>query len=168
MAGKVYLAPHLSIEELERRYKAATDGIERSHLQIIWLLSQGQSARAVASVTGYSPTWVSTIVWRYNDHGVDGLGDRRHDNQGAARLLDEAQQERLRAALAKPPPDQGLWTGRKVAQWMAGHLGRLISPQRGVEYMRRLDFTPQMPRPCHVGADWLEQQAFKKTPGPRA
>jgi hypothetical protein len=41
MAGKVYLAPHLETEALERRYKAATDGIERGHLQIIWLLSQG-------------------------------------------------------------------------------------------------------------------------------
>ncbi len=120
-------------EALERRYKAATDGIERSHLQIVWLLSQGHSARAVASVTGYSPTWISTIVWRYNDHGVEGLGDRRHDNPGAVALVDEAQQERLRATLAEPPPDQGLGTGRKVAQGMSGQLGRLVSPQRGVE-----------------------------------
>ena len=39
-------------------------------------------------VTGYSPTWISKIVWRYNDHGVEGLGDRRHDDPGAAALLD--------------------------------------------------------------------------------
>jgi len=163
MAGKVYLAPHLDTEALERRYKAATDGIERSHLQIIWLLSQGHAARAVASVTGYSPTWISKIVWRYNDHGVAGLGDRRHDNPGAAALLDETQQERLRTALNEPPPDRGRWTGRKVAQWMSGQLGRLVSPQRGVEYLRRLGLTPQVPRPCHVGSDWIEQHKFKKS-----
>jgi transposase len=163
MAGKVYLAPHLSIEELERRYKAATDGIERSHLQIIWLLSQGHAARTVASVTGYSPTWISKIVWRYNDHGVAGLGDRRHDNPGAATLLDEAQRQRLRATLAEPPPDRGQWTGRKVAQWMTGQLGRLVSPQRGIEYLRRLGLTPQVPRPCHIGAAWIEQHKFKKS-----
>jgi hypothetical protein len=34
MAGKVYLAPHLGTEALERCYKAAMNGIERSHLQI--------------------------------------------------------------------------------------------------------------------------------------
>src|ERR671927_497265 len=72
------LAPHLSTEELGRRYKAASDGIERSHLQIIWLLSQGHAAKSVAAVTGYSRSWISEITWRYNDHGVEGLGDRRH------------------------------------------------------------------------------------------
>ncbi len=139
------------------------NGIERSHLQIIWLLSQGHSAQRVASVTGYSPGWISKIVWRYNDHGRAGLGDRRRNNPGAAALLDAGQQERLRAALAEPPPDQGQWTGRKVAQWMAGQLGRLVSAQRGVEYMRRLGFTPQVPRPCHVGADWVAQHTFKES-----
>jgi len=28
-------------------------------LQIIWLLSQGRSAKFAAEVTGYTPTWVS-------------------------------------------------------------------------------------------------------------
>jgi hypothetical protein len=54
---------------LESRDKATTDGIERSHLHIIWLLSQGHAAKYVAEVTGYSKTWVSTILWRYNDQG---------------------------------------------------------------------------------------------------
>jgi hypothetical protein len=43
MSGKIFVAPHHSTEELERRYKAANDGIERGHLHIIWLLSQGSS-----------------------------------------------------------------------------------------------------------------------------
>src|SRR3954462_13944480 len=98
MAGKVYLAPHLDTEALERRYKAATDGVERSHLQIIWLLSQGHAARAVASVTGYSPTWISKIVWRYNDHGVAGLGPPpRQSRRGRAAGRDPAGTVALRA-----------------------------------------------------------------------
>ena len=80
MSGRIFVAPHHSIEELERRYKAADDGIERGHLHIIWLLSQGRSAKFVAEVTGYTPTWVSKILWRYNDHGLAGLGDGRLDN----------------------------------------------------------------------------------------
>ena len=93
MSGRIFVAPHHSTEELERRYKAASDGIERGHLQIIWLLSQGRSAKFVAEVTGYTPTWVSKILWRYNDHGLAGLGDGRLDNPGAAPLLDEVQVE---------------------------------------------------------------------------
>src|SRR5690349_24807867 len=73
MTRRIFLAPHHSTEELERRYKAADGGIERSHLQIIWLLSQGHAAKFVAAVTGYSSVWVSTILWRYNDHGLAGL-----------------------------------------------------------------------------------------------
>src|SRR4051812_19297096 len=101
--AKVYLAPHLPTEELERRYKAATDGIERSHLQIIWLLSRGHAAKSVAAVTGYSRTWISEITWRYNDHGVEGLGDRRHTNPGAAPLLDEAKQEHFASGDERTP-----------------------------------------------------------------
>src|SRR5918995_210862 len=117
-------------EELERRYKAASDGIERGYLHIIWLLSQGRSAKFVAEVTGYTPTWVSKILWRYNDHGLAGLGDGRLDNPGAAPLLEPAQVEELRDLVSEPPPDGGLWTGRKGACWITGRIGRTVSPQR--------------------------------------
>ena len=118
MSGRIFVAPHHSTEELERRYKAADDGIERGHLHIIWLLSQGRSAKFVAEVTGYTPTWVSKILWRYNDHGLGGLGDGRLDNPGAARLLDPAQVEELRAVVSEPPPDGG-----PGARWRAGSPG---------------------------------------------
>jgi hypothetical protein len=154
MSGKIFVAPHHSTEELERRYKDG--GIERSHLQIIWLLSQGHAAKFVAEVTGYSST--SKVLWRYNDHGLEGLGDGRLDNPGAAPLLDQAQVEQLRDS--EPPPDGGL--GRKVAQWITGQIGRPVSPQRGVEYLRRLDLTRQVPRPANPEQSLYEQAQFKK------
>jgi transposase len=166
MSGKIFVAPHHSTEDLERRYKAAGDGIERGHLHIIWLLSQGRSAKFVAEVTGYTPTWVSKILWRYNDHGLAGLGDGRLDNPGAAPLLDPAQVEELRDVVSEPPPDGGLWTGRKVACWISGRIGREVSPQRGVEYLRRLDLTRQVPRPANPKASLYEQVRFKKSSRP--
>src|SRR3954469_23517024 len=113
MPGRIFVAPHHSTEGLERRSKAAGTGIQRAPLQITWLLSQGRSAKFVAEVTGYTPTWVSKILWRYNDHGLAGLGDGRLNNRGAAPLLDEAQVEAFRDLVSEPPPDGGLWTGRK-------------------------------------------------------
>src|SRR3954454_7280503 len=160
MTSRIFLAPHHSTEELERRYKAADGGIERGHLQIIWLLSQGHAAKFVAEVTGYSSVWVSKILWRYN--GLAGLGDGRLDNPGAAPLPDPAQLEELRDVVSEPPPDGGVWSGRKVALWITGRIGRTVSPQRGVESLRRLDLTRQVPRPANPKASLYEQARFKK------
>jgi hypothetical protein len=56
--------------------------------------------------------------------------------------------EELRDVVSEPPGG-GLWTGRKVARWITGRTGRAVSPQRGVEYLRRLDLTRQVPRPAN-------------------
>src|SRR3954452_10830715 len=160
MSGRIFVAPHHSTEDLERRYKAADGGVERGHLHIIWLLSR--SAKFVAEVTGYTPT--SKILWRYNDHGLAGLGDGRLDNPGAAPLLDPAQVEALRDVVSEPPPDGGL--GRKVACWISGRIGRKVSPQRGVESLRRLDLPRQVPRPANPKASLYEQARFKKSSRP--
>jgi hypothetical protein len=49
---------------------------------------------------------------------------------------------------------------------MAGQLGRLVLPQRGVEYLRRLELTPQVPRPCNPEHSLYEQEMFKKNSRP--
>src|SRR5919107_3904144 len=114
MPKRLELSPHASTEELEHRYRKAKDPVERSHRHIVWLLSEGRSTEEVCEVTGYSPGWVRRIAHRYNEQGVEGLGDRRHSNPGAKEraLLDEAGQGRLREALLKEaPPGGGMWSG---------------------------------------------------------
>ena len=74
--------------------------------------------------------------------------------------------EQLRDMVSEPPPDGGLWTGRKVACWITGQIGRTVSPQRGVEYLRRLDLTRQVPRPANPKASLYEQVRFKKSSKP--
>ncbi len=72
----------------------------------------------------------------------------------------------LDETLQTPPPDGGLWTGRKVARWIAEHRGRppgAIPPKRGWVYLRRLDYTPRVPRPRHVKAADAAAQ-FKNAP----
>lgn len=155
------IAPHLSVDELEQRYRRADDPIARSQWQMVWLLASGLPTGQVARVTGYSVRWVQEIARRYRA-GPQAIGDRRHGNPGASPLLDAAQQEQLRQALAGPAPDDGIWSCRSVAAWMSQTLGRPVSAQRGWEWMRRLGFTPQRPRPRETRADPVAQEAFKK------
>lgn len=153
---------HLSLDELEQRYRRATDPVARSHWHILWLLASGMATAEVARVTRYSVNWVREIARRYREEGPSAIGDRRHANPGAVPLLDATQREQLRAALGGPTPDGGVWTGRQVAAWMSQLLGRPISAQRGWEWLRRLGFTPQQPRPRETRADPAAQEAFKK------
>jgi transposase len=159
---RLQLAPHLSLDELEQRYRRADDPVARSQWQIVWLLAGGTATAAAARSTGYSVNWIREVARRYRETGPAGIGDRRHANPGARPLLDTAQQAQLQAALAGPAPDGGLWTCRSVAAWMSAVLGRPVSTQRGWEWMRRLGFTPQRPRPRATRADAEAQAAFKK------
>jgi transposase len=166
MPKKIRLEEHLELEELERRYRRSRDPVERTHYQIVWLLSEGKTTREVMEVTGYSRGWVQQLAKRYNVGGPGALGDRRHQNPGGKQraLLTEDQQRELSAALKEPPSDGGMWNSRKVAEWIEKHTGRYgVRAQRGWEYLRRLGNSPQVPRPAAAQADPAEQEAFKKS-----
>jgi transposase len=162
MARKLTLAPHLSVDELQQRYRGAEDPVARSHWQILWLLAQGLPTAEVARVTSYGVRWIQEVARRYRDGGPAVADGRRHGNPGAAPLLDATLQAQLQEALTGPAPDGGLWTCRWVARWMSEALGRPVSEQRGWEWLRRLGFTPQQPRPRATRADPVAQEAFKK------
>jgi hypothetical protein len=159
------VAAHLSADELARRYRAARDPVERSRWQMIWLLVSGRPLGEVAAVTGYSTRWIREVVRSYNADGVTTLADQRHANAGAVPLLDAEGQAALEAALHEPPPDGGRWSGRQVAAWIARWLHRppgSIAPARGWDYLRRLGYTPQVPRHAKA-ADAAAHAAFQKT-----
>lgn len=164
MAKHLTVDPDLSLDELERRYRRASDPVLRSHYQLIWLLAQGRPTKEIGAATGYSPDWIRTILQRYNADGPDGLGDRRHHNPGAQGLLSESLQTELAQALEGPPPTGECWTARTVADWMSQRLDQSVHLQRGWDYLRKLGYTSQRPRPRHVKADAAAQAAYKKTP----
>ena len=162
MARSLHLPAHLTLDELEQRYRRADDPVARSQWQIVWLLARGVATAEVARSTRYSVNWIREIARRYREEGPAGIRDRRHTNPGARPLLTGAQQTQLQEALAGPAPDGGLWTCRSVAAWMGAVVGRPVSEQRGWEWMRRLGYTPQRPRPRETRADPVAQADFKK------
>ena len=164
---RLHVPPHLALDELEQRYRRATDAVARGQWRMVWLLSGGTPTAEVARVTGYSVNWVREIARRYREEGPGGVGDRRHGNPGAPPLLDASRQAALRAALGGPAPDGGIWTCRHVAAWIATAIGRPVDVARGWEWMRRLGFTPQRPRRRETRADPAAQDAFKQGGSPR-
>lgn len=163
MGKRVALVPHFTTAQLAARYKATPDAATARRWQLIWLISRGATRDEAAGTVGVSSRWASRLIARYNARGAVGLADGRHANPGHAPLLDDAQAAALAVALAAPPGDGGLWTGRKVAAWMAAHAGVATNPQRGIVYLRRLGKTPQVPRPCHVHTATAEERAaFQK------
>jgi hypothetical protein len=78
------IVEHLSVEELEARYRAARGVTAARHLQAIWLLAQGRTFLEVAEVLAFAPRWVEELAARHNALGPTALGDRRRRNGRAA------------------------------------------------------------------------------------
>ena len=164
MSRSLPLADHLTPDQVRERFRSCHDRTERAHWQVIFLKTQGRTLVDIAQATGYTPNWASTIIRRYNTDGPDALRDRRHEHPGAPALLDAEQQAALDRALSGgTAPDGGAWTGPKVARWIERATGReRVHDQRGWEWLVRLGFASQSPRPAHQGADEAAQAAFKK------
>ena len=104
MPKRITIVPHLSLEELEHRYRQAKEPVERSHYQIIWLLASGRRSEDVAAITGYSRSWIYELVWGYNHLGPESLGDQRCKNTDADPLLNDVEQAMVVASLTAATP----------------------------------------------------------------
>ena len=158
------IVEHLPVAELEARYRAARDATEARHYQAIWLLAQGRTFLEVAEVLAFVPRWVEQLAARYNAFGPEALGDQRRRNGKAATLLTEEVLSALAKRVQAPPEEGGVWSGPKVAAWMARHLGlQTVHPQRGWEALQRIGWSIQAPRPRHARAAAPERRAdFKR------
>jgi transposase len=154
------IVDHLCVEQLEARYRAARDVTEARHFQAIWLLARGRTFLEVGEVLAFAPRWVEELAARYNAAGPEALGDQRRRNGRAASLLKDEVLAALAERVRTPPDDGGLWSGAKVAAWMAQHLGlKHVHPQRGWEALQRIRWSLQAPRPRHARAATPEQRA---------
>jgi transposase len=151
------------VEVLKAAYRSCKDTVERRRIQAVWLLASGKSREEVQEVTAYSHGTLVKVIKRYNEKGLAGLQDQRHTNPGAAPLLTEDEQIALYKALLTAPKD-GVWSGKKVVAWIKEHVGKDIHLARSYDYLERLGFSLQRPRPRHAEADVEAQDHFKKTP----
>src|ERR1700736_521095 len=123
---------HLSVDELKERYVAGSDAAATRHFQVIWLLARGHTVSQVSAMTAFGERWIEQLLARYNAEGPEALGDLRRRNGAPPTILKPKLLAKLRGRLGEPPPDGGLWSSRKAADWMAGELNLAsVAPQRG-------------------------------------
>ncbi|WP_167764524.1 helix-turn-helix domain-containing protein [Thermus tengchongensis] len=68
------VARHLTLRELERRYKKAKDPVEKTRFQAVYHAAKGLSAKEIARITLQTPRWVHATVRRYNLLGPKPCG----------------------------------------------------------------------------------------------
>ena len=164
----VQVVDHLSVTELQAGYRGSKDAVLARHFQVIWLLAQGRTVAETAQLTGFVRRWVEELVVRYNRLGPSSLGDRRRGNGARPKILTPEILEMLRERLKALPDDGGVWTAKKVAVAIAARLGlKRVAEQRGWEALRAIGWTIQRPRPHHVRAASLEEQAKLKKTSPQ-
>ncbi len=126
MPKQIAVAEHSTIAQLEQLYKQANGGVESrkarwgqltpadftSVSNYLAIIVQGKKTEEVTEITRYSRTGIYTLVKRYNESGVEELGDFHYQNIGASPLIDDAQQSQLWQVLPEKAPDGGLWNGR--------------------------------------------------------
>jgi transposase len=108
---------------------------------------------------------VNKLARGYERDGADALGEQRRRNPGGRALLSAEDLAALSERLKQPADDGGVWTGPKVARWMAARLGLAqVHPPRGWEALKKLGWSIQQPRPKNPkSATPDEQAAFRKS-----
>src|SRR5260370_16169064 len=145
---RIHLASYLRTIALAQRYRQASEPHERSGWQILWLLSRGQTAKAVAESTGYAAYWIGQLAQRYTGAGPEAMSNRQHTRvRQTPGLLCSAQIEELRQALAGPAPAGARRGGRVVGAWIAARSGRPVRYQTGWASFQRLKAPPRPPPP---------------------
>jgi transposase len=160
---------HLKSFELEARYEAAADPVAKSHFHALWLLSLGYEADEVAELLSFSTRWVRELSKRYNEGGPGALGDQRVHNGTKPTILTPEALAALKERIKTPPDDGGLWTGPKIARWLAEFHGlKTVHDQRGWDALVAMGYSIQQPRPRHPQAASEEDRtALKKSSRPR-
>ena len=150
---------HLSTDEVGRRYRHCPDPSEKTRWHLVWLLLRDPAltCQRAGPLVGLSDTHARTVLTRWNASGPDGLTDGRKTNRSAGKLTAEQQAEAF-DALQQEPPDGGLWSGPKLAQYVRDRWGVEVCPETGWRWLKKLGFRLVVPRPQHPKAASPDEQ----------
>ena len=165
MPKKAYLASHFSSDELQQKYFKTQDRVESRRWHLLWKISCGWTIKKSALAVGINYDYAREILRKYNHlaaNGIINLRKKRLNSSGGKKpLLNSQQLQKLVQQLESPPEDGGIWTGPKVARWIEKQTKRKkVWNQRGWDYLKKLSYSCQSPRPKHRKGDPQEQEKF--------
>jgi transposase len=154
------LRPLLAEEAQELRELAQSRTAEarlRDRARICWLAHQGQRVAAIQAELRLADGTVRLWITRFNDHGLEGLRDRRRE--GRPTTYGPEQVGELIAASLTDPQDLGLpfgsWTLDRLAAYLAEEKGIPMKRSRIGEILQR------------EGLRWRQQETwFGERPDP--
>jgi len=148
---------------LDQLIRSETKAKQRDRLRMVRLALDGEEKIRIARLLGVAKSTVETWVYRYRDHGIDAV--RPIKQPGAARWLDPAHHDRLRARLdAGPTEADGVCTirGEDVRRIIAREFGVKMSIDTAYRTLHRLGYSCQAPRPRHENHDPAAQAEFRE------
>lgn len=147
MSGVLKLDIQESAAELKALLSRQSNAVERSKLQILWWLKQGQVSHVneLAQLSGYHRITVSRWLSRYRQGGLEALLERK-PKPGRPRAIDGEVREQLRQELDDP---EGFASYGEVQQWLAAVYERVV-PYKTVHKTVRYGLKAKLKRPRPV------------------
>ena len=154
----------LSSEQLRRLARRARDPRVARRLLAIANALDGMSRATAAKLAGMDRQTLRDWVIRYNEHGVDGLGDRW--GAGRPTAVSEGQLAAVKAAILQA----ACRSGDNKPGFRIVDVAAIIEERTGVRYsvsgahrlMRTMGLSYQKSRPSHPKANPAARERFKK------
>ena len=162
--GKVIRAvAHLSVEEIDQRIKASTEGWRIRRWMVIrhaWV--QPRPAQEIALSVGLSKQSVYNLISAYNRRGPGALetpGKGRRQRVYLSLEQERSFLERLtdRSRLGE------LTTVREIKAELDKQVGQAVAESTVYRMLKRHPWRKVVPRPKHPKREERKQEAFKKT-----
>ncbi len=164
MARRIELKSHLTTTELRQRYRSCQKPQEKTRWHALYLISKGVVAAEAARRVGRANSWVTNLARRYNQDGAAAITHQKSTKPSHRACLDAALGKELAQVLRLAAPDGGLWSGPKVAAWIAEKTGRTTHRTTAWRALQKLGFSIQTPRPANNHrASKEEHTEFKKS-----
>jgi transposase len=153
---------HLSFERLQQLEREEKCAGRAKRLRIVVLAIQGWTAPAIGMAVGLSRRVCQQWVYRFNEHGLDGLQDCR--GSATQPVLSLEQQEQMRKRLDAGPTEED-----RVCSLRGADVQRILESEFHVRrslstvynLLHGLGYSCLRPRPKHYKSDPEAQQAFQ-------